>query len=436
MMITKYIITLCLLTAVTLLNAQSNYKEGNVVTNNGTMLKGYINYKEWHRNPDRIQFKPDRENTDAQTFTVDSIAAFSITGYESYTRYTIPVSMDEINFENLKETIDTTTVTKAVFLKEIAKGDRIDLYSYTDEIKVRYFILAKRQTIPYELIYRKLLKNGQEITQASYKQQLSGLAHNYGVLTADLDSRISKANYSGGDIKNIVSKINTQNENDSSAATSKKKKLDFFVGAGIAMSTMHYTGETLLLSDGLDDMGQFKFKDKVTTHSYLPLLSAGADVYINPDIRRLIIRAEMSATNIKSTVKSYYKFNTLSDEEENTYKYASWNIGFSPQLIFNMYNTQKLKWYAGAGFLLNYILNTKNSLERRYSQTGELISINNEYLKLTEFEMNAIIRSGLRINDQFDLSLFWTSPSEYCLTVGQSIKTSIFSFSVLYFLSK
>lgn len=435
-MIAKYVLTLSLLNVALFLNAQTNYKEGSFVTNEGVMMKGFINYREWHKNPDRIQFKRDLESSDVHTLTVDSIRGFSITGYESYTKYIIPVSMDEINFEKLKETIDTTTVTKAILLKEVIKGDRIDLFSYTDEIKVRYFILDKRQSLPYELVYRKILKNGQEITQALFRQQLSGIAHHFALLTPSLDDRISKAGYSGRDIKNIVTRINSQNENTAPSKKNNKKKLNFFVGTGIAMSSVNYKGKTLLLSDGLDNMGRFKFKDKVTTHSYLPLISAGADFYINPEIRKLIIRAELSATSIKSTIRSYYKFNTLSDEEENTYRYSSLNIGLSPQLILNIYNTSKIKCYAGAGFLLSYITNNKNSLERRYSQSGELIATDNKYFLFKEFEMSAIIRSGIRLNDQLDFSLQWTSPVEYSLTVPQSIKTSILSFSVLYFLRK
>lgn len=438
MTIIKYVMMVSLLTQVFLLYAQTNYKEGTLVKNDGTLLKGFINYREWHKNPDRIQFKQDIGSIDAQTFTVDSITSFSIAGYDSYTKYILPVSMDEIDFEKLKETIDTTSVTKAVFIKEITKGDRIDLFSYTDDIKVRYFILDKRQTLPYELTYRKILKNGQEITHPLYRQQLSGIAHHYGVLTANLDSRISKAAYSGKDIKNIVSKINTKNDEIAASTNTTRKKSDFFAGAGIAMSTMTYKGKTLLLVDGLDNSGSFKYKDKVTTHSYLPVISAGADFYINPDIKKLIIRAELSATNIKSTVKSYYRFNIFSDEELNTYNYSAWNIGFSPQFILNMYNTKRLKWYAGTGFLLNYTANNKNSLERRYSQNGELININNEYLQLKKFSMNLLVRSGVRINEQFDISLYWINPSELTnyKVARQSIKANTLSFTVLYFRKK
>jgi hypothetical protein len=438
MMNARSILTLFLIALTFLSQAQTNYKEGYIITNDGASIKGFINYREWHKNPDRVQFKQDPLASVARTFTVDSIAGFTIAGYETYTRYLVPVSMDEISFENLKETIDTATITKTIFLREMLKGDRVDLYSYADDIKVRYYLLEKGQLVPYELIYRKLLREGQEITQASYKQQLSGLAHHHNMLSRTLEDRINKLNYSGNDIKNIISRINTQNETATSASIDNKKRWDFFAGAGIAMSTVKYKGETLLLVDGFDDMGRFKYKSEIITHSYLPRISAAADVYINPAIRRLIFRTELSVTNIKSTVRSYYKFSIYSDEEENTYRFSSWNFGFSPQLVYNLFNTNKYKGYIGAGFLLSYINNTRNSLERRDPQTGSLIAVNKEYLIIREFAMNAIIRSGLRINEKIDLSLIWTNPIEYTnYQAGrQSVKAGLLSLSIMYHLKK
>jgi hypothetical protein len=37
--------------------AQSNYKQGRVVTLQGDTLRGYINYREWPYNPEEFAFK-------------------------------------------------------------------------------------------------------------------------------------------------------------------------------------------------------------------------------------------------------------------------------------------------------------------------------------------------------------------------------------------
>lgn len=44
-----------------LLIAQANYKKGFVVTSQGDMLRGFIDYREWVRNPEEVKFKSNRE---------------------------------------------------------------------------------------------------------------------------------------------------------------------------------------------------------------------------------------------------------------------------------------------------------------------------------------------------------------------------------------
>jgi len=434
----KHFLILLLLPVSFLTNAQSNYKEGTVITNNSITINGFINYREWRKNPDKIQFKTTLNDEAVQTFTPDSIAGFSVTGYESYSSYTVSVSTGEVIFQSLKDMLDTATVTKSVFLKSIGKGDRVNLYSYADDIKVRFYILDKRQTLPSELVYRKYISNGREISQTLYRQQLSVLAEEYGLL-GTMEENIIAAEYSSRDMKNIVAKINTQNETSNSVVIDKKGKWNFYAGLGVTGSKMVYRGETLILSDGLDANSRFKFKDEIVTHSYLPRISTGFDFYFNPAIRRFLVRLELSASNIKSTTTSYYKYNNYAGTEtDNEYNFAAWNIGFSPQVIYNLYNTKKYKWSLGAGFQLNSLAISENSMKSTDRETGDVVAFDEEYLPITEFSMTAIVRTGFVISDRFDFSLIFSSPTEYTdYTVGeQFLKTTLVSFGVAYYFKK
>ena len=151
------------------------------------------------------------------------------------------------------------------------------------------------------------------------------------------------------------------------------------------------------------------------------------------------MRLELSASNIKSTVNSYYKFNNFGgNETDNEYKFAAWNFGFSPQVIYNLYNTSKFKWSLGAGFQLNSLAISENSMQRIDHKTGNFIDLEEDYLPITEFSMTAILRTGVVINDRFDLSLIWSSPTEYTDYVygGQYLKTTLTSFAVAYYFKK
>jgi hypothetical protein len=420
--------------------SQSNYKKGFLVTDNGDPLNGFINYREWTRNPQKVTFSRRGEDVDARTFSANETKSFAVEGYESYASFTVSISTAEITFGRLSEVADPNTITKRIFLKELLKGDRVNLYSYTDEIKQRFYLLSNNQTTPAELIYRKTLKDQtEEVTQALFKEQLLKLAIEYGTFTADLDRYIQTADFSANTIKKIVSKINTRNETSFTNAIDKKRKSNFFVSVGVHNSLMNYSGESKATLDGVNDMGGNKYK-KVNTQSILPRLAAGMDFYINPAVRKFVIRTELAVTSLKSSVNSYYKYNNYSSEEiRYTYRFSALNIAFSPQVVYNLYNTAKFKYYLGAGAAFNYMHVKDNSIEgTRYSQTGNTTETQNDYFILKEFYLSPIVRTGAQINQKLDLSVLWGSSIEYTnYFIGTaSMKGGLLAFAIGFYFGK
>ncbi len=432
----KRLLFLLLLLAPLFLTAQSNYKEGYVVNDQGDTLNGFINYREWYRNPERILFKYKPENNQVHTFTVDNATAFTVAGYESYTRFTVPVSMDEVKLSQLKDQIDTTTVTKAVFLKEILKGDRFNLYAYKDDIKERFYLLDRRQAVPVELVYRKAVRDLQETTQALYRQQLLSLAVEQGVFTTAIDRLIQTAAYSKTDLVKVVSRMNTRNETAFVTAGNKKRRPVLFFGIGLHNNVVNYSGESLVTIDRIDERGRDKFKDQVTTQAYLPRFSAGMDFYIHPAIQRLVIRTEVSALPLKSSTKGYYKFNNFSpDEVEYTYHLSAWNLSFIPQVIYNIYNHPDLKFYVGAGGSFNFIYARENSLHRKeLNRTTSHEETQQDYFPLRDFTLSTVVRSGLQVKRRVDLSLIWGNGVEYTsfMNGNTSLRAGLLAFSVAY----
>ncbi|MGZ3814058.1 MAG: hypothetical protein ACXVJN_20060, partial [Mucilaginibacter sp.] len=58
--------------------AQSNYKPGYVVTLKGDTIHGFINYREWNKNPRQIAFKNDINGRKGEEFTIKNAKAFAI----------------------------------------------------------------------------------------------------------------------------------------------------------------------------------------------------------------------------------------------------------------------------------------------------------------------------------------------------------------------
>src|ERR1700743_407006 len=115
--------------------AQSNYYAGYVLKTNGDTLKGFINYREWEISPKVIDFKINKGDSKSSQFTAENIKGFEIMGLESYVSYTGIISLNKTGFSSLQTYLDTTEVQSTIFLKQLAAGSHLSLFSNNDELK-------------------------------------------------------------------------------------------------------------------------------------------------------------------------------------------------------------------------------------------------------------------------------------------------------------
>lgn len=395
-----------------LLSAQAHYKSGFVVTQPGDTLKGFINYREWNNNPKEIEFKTSLDAANHQTYTPQDLKSFNIDGYDLYEAFAVPVSMNKVNYREIIDANDTAAVTSTVFLKTLLKGDRVNLYLYRDKIKERFYLLDKEATVPVELKYQVQVKVGAVVDVPIFQQQLNNIAIKYQLYA--LSQPIQAIAYSKADLLKIARQLNTTHEADFSSKLTKKSKVRFFVGAGINYTVLRYGGENLITVDGMTNSGFDKFKEKVITHSYLPRISAGADIYINPELQRLVLRGEISAASTKSETVAIMRYNSFSDkEQQNTYNFSLITISVAPQVIYNLYHNQGFKLYLGTGAAFNYYLNNKNVLNRRPAGTDESFTEEEiiNYVEMKSIGLNLLVRSGIVFRNKIELGLIYINPS-------------------------
>ena len=134
--------------------AQSNYKPGYVVASKGDTVRGFIDYQDWGSNPSAISFKSSLTDRNKKEFTRENATAFDITGFADYKRYACSVSMDGTNTSNLESGRDTSFNIETVFLRVLQQGTNLALYTYTDNIKTRFYIGYAPDFVPAELVYR------------------------------------------------------------------------------------------------------------------------------------------------------------------------------------------------------------------------------------------------------------------------------------------
>src|SRR5690349_1932616 len=122
-------------------SAQRNYLNGSVVLMNGETLKGMIDYRNWERNPDQVNFKLNEGSVDIN-YSVDDIRSFEITGHDKYVsaivmKDMLPVNANSLEIEGVQKMIKDT-----VFLRSIVSGNKLSLYELIDT-KSHYYIQQK-----------------------------------------------------------------------------------------------------------------------------------------------------------------------------------------------------------------------------------------------------------------------------------------------------
>lgn len=321
------------------LYAQSNFKPGYVVTLKGDTIKGEIDYREWDNNPESIRFRS--ADSKVQSYTTADITYFNIEHFEIYQRYTGPISRDETNNNRVTGGRDTSFIVKDVFMKVIQTGKIVNLYSYTDAIKPRYFYSdpATGNTVQ-ELIYRVYynsntggnIQKSNTTVEATYLQQLTAIALKANLLDDRLQATIDGTEYTQPGLLKIATRMNgyTKAQITITQPDNNNDSFDLYAGLGLNVTT------TKSFDGYRNPIGN-------PYTSVLPRAVFGLVTYLNPNTRRLQFSVELSATDIKYK-NSYGNTNYSFDQLITT---------LTPAVSYNIYNGKNFKFYASLGLGLS-----------------------------------------------------------------------------------
>jgi len=368
--------------------AQHNYKPGYVVTNKGDTLTGFIDYKEWATNPNSITFKTSLNDEKRQKYDTENMTGFSITGLESYRLYTGPITTDATDPNHISTGRDSSFKVVTVFLKVLLKGKKITLYAY-DNTKRRFYISESSNYAPYELIYRiyldepRVIDGSRTVVEADYKKQLLMLAQKYSVLNYDISKEIRHSDYLDADLKSVVSQIDGGSKSEFKKAYNDKARINFYIGSAVNLATVTADGDYALA-------GGKNYK------STSPRAVVGFNVLLAPNTGRLILSAEISATNWQ--YRSDY-MNKIYPYVLVHYSFDVFNLTFTPQIIYNLYNKPNFKIYGGAGLDFTSI---KYSNEIFKSQDGQQVTVIYPF-NFFEFSSVPFVKAGIILDKRFDI---------------------------------
>jgi len=398
----KFVLVATLLFCSRYSDAQKNLQPGFVILPEGDTLHGFIDHKEWHKNPSTISFRTTADGQE-KAYSKKDIVYFEIHGKESYKLFRVRISMDTRVLAYIPEKKDTTNRVEAVFLRTVFTGNKITLFSFNDESKLRWYIKEVTRDTPEELL-NSAYRNGSMIfNEREYRQQLRRLSAAYLPHDSDIIPLINKASYEKKTILKICEKIDGPDSDD--LKSGDNSSLRFFAGTGLNSGVISFSGNS-------------RYSGK-TSSSLSPLIGGGVDIHIAPNVGRLYLRNTVTFSSVDSEFTSGGYYLGL----------KQLNFSLHSQLNYNFYNTPELKWFGGAGAGFNLSSYPKNK------QIGDYGTITEDYLQTEKIWINMIVQSGLAIRN-IEISLCYLPKSDITQYLGFSAKSSSWQLRVNYLFQK
>ena len=396
--------------------AQTNYQPGYIVQNSGDTVKGFINYQEWRYSPSAVAFKVNLSDAIPQQISPGMVKGFGIPGGERYASFIGPMTINRNIFPDIPSRLDTTRRPASIFMKQLTTGDHLTLYLYTDVGKNKFFIAEKQGPVS-ELRYYEYYgpAHTDEVTDNLFRGQLNLYIYKYNNGDEKLLAAMADVKYEVQDLEDAVNRLNSVVVNGKTERTDRdhpKSKIRFFAGAGVSPITNSYTysGTSITTSNNVTSVNTVSGES--ISHSVMLNLDGGVDFMINPDIQQFIFRAELSV----ATFGEHAQQPATTDFAAFNFSYTGIYVSVVPQLIYNVYNTNKFKVYIDGGFGLHAV---------SYSNGGGNYSISNGYG--TGFYVP--VQAGVVINKKFEISVQYsgfTSAATYStVTVSNKVSANI-----------
>ena len=398
--------------------SQSNFKPGYVITLKHDTLRGFIDCREWERNPKNIQFKKNSNDTKIEDITAANSSGFGVTGDGFYERYVVSVSQDTVDVAGLRSNLVVNNIMDTVFLKAINRGRYLTLFAYTDNIKSRYYLLESGESQPQELSYHAFY-NPEESTAVKYvyryRTQLLYLAQKYN--TGATGKTIAQANYTESDLLRIVGNIN--GDSVSQFISKKLSGRRWFAGIGANYANFH-------LNSGngyADESGEVHNR----VGSLFPKIDIGRDFLINKTTQGLIFRAELSFTANNYSISYQYNLNFV--PLVSTLNFKQYNNSLTPQVIYNIYNKENLKIFVDAGISLNVSLYNHYQFITKYPGTSFPIKAKDNYPVLDKFWTSFPLKAGISLNKKIEINVCYV-PLSYIINDNSGFSGDIISYQV------
>ncbi|MDJ1499084.1 outer membrane beta-barrel protein [Xanthocytophaga agilis] len=230
--------------------AQKNYEPGYIVTTQGDTLKGYIDNKDWRKNPETIHFRKSIDSDNTVEYKPAQLTSFYLKATnEQYVGAIVdmdqlPVTMDKL----IEVATDAEFFSKVipirdtVFLRTLVSGV-VNLYMYEDS-KVHFFVQNKHAKIE-ELVFQRYILSNVRLSRQydGYKKQLT----TYMTGCSTIEQSIGRSLYLESDLTRLFEKYNRCVAPEI-VQVQKREKIKFTPGVigGLSITNLIFEGSSAL----------------------------------------------------------------------------------------------------------------------------------------------------------------------------------------------
>ncbi|MFT3846260.1 MAG: hypothetical protein QM725_14490 [Lacibacter sp.] len=396
--------------------SQINYKSGSITLSNGTVLNGFIDYREWLKNPKTIHFSKT-ENSSAEKYSVSDLLSFKVTGGETYVKAIVQKDMRPVDLSTLSEgnKLLITSETDTVFLRLINSCSDFSLFLLNDF--KNHFYIKEPEGNYEELIYQVFIDEKRTANFLVRKSLFRNQLEKYIIEKTNhskLKKKLENLEYNEKELSGFVSLLSS--EGISKETRNEKNKAEFFVSTGLHLSSMKVTGPSSL--------SDHNFSQKAG-----PVFSAGFDLFSKRNRSDFILRTELSYFNLNYSSK--YTRSDFTGYVEETFSLKSGNIKPSVSFLYCFTRGADNRIYGGVDVGYTFSSYSKNQFTRTSILPGEPSTYDN-YMKCVNSWINLSLKAGFIFKKNFEIkstALLWGSFANYA---NINVRPNLYDIQVAY----
>lgn len=237
----KILITLCAALTILSVHAQKNFLPGYIVTNQKDTVPGFIDYRNWKRNPVEITFSKNNDQT-VTTYHPGEIASFSVSD-EIYESATVEIEVSPTKISDLSYEPDFRVEEETAFLQSLVRGNKSLYYLLNRSGNNNFYI--KNGTM-YELLLYKIYAKSENFAKLAIKNKVyTGQLLNYLKDCPDIKSTITMKRYLQKDLTSLFNSYYAcTNRNAEFNKKTERMTAEFGVLAGISIANIKVSGRS------------------------------------------------------------------------------------------------------------------------------------------------------------------------------------------------